>query len=203
MHFPAGLPAQPSSVGLRCTEAGAEVGLRTWHAIFLHCSFQLADSPSRQHSLAAGTLLQTYSCNLTYTTDEKLVFWLQPGRVTDNILNLQGRTSEPKAARIMCMYISADWSTARLAILHGSQLTILSVRGIQSIVSHSSASIASAASISANAGAEMEYADITAAIQPSQPMSTQAEKMKRRQLRRLQIFVACGGPPAVLPDQLR
>ena len=173
------------------------------------CNFSacLLSSMHGQHQgsafLVIATLLRKKKrFDLAYGTTENLMSCMQAGRVTDDILNLQGRGSESTAARVMCMYKSADRFSARLAILHGSQLTILSVRGMQSVFSHSSASTASAASTSANAGAEIEYADITSTIQPSQPMETQAEKAKRRQLRRLQIFVACGGPPAVLHDRL-
>lgn len=125
---------------------------------------------------------------------------MQPGRVTTTLLNLHRWKPGSTAARAICMYMSADQSAASLAILHGSQLTILSVHGM---FSHSSADAAPAASISTDTGTEIDYADITLTIQPSKPVHPQTEGVKRRQPRTLRVFAACVGPPAVLPDKHR
>ena len=128
---------------------------------------------------------------------------MQPGRVTTRFLNLHPQEPEYTAARVICMYLSTDRSAARLAILHGSQLTILSVHGMQGVSSHSSDKAAPAASISANTGAEAEYADISSTIQPSKPADPRTERGERRQPRTLRVFAACIGPPATLPDRHR
>ena len=111
---------------------------------------------------------------------------------------------ESTAPRVMCMYMSADRSAAHLAILHVSHLTIFSMPSMQGIIDHNkSATAAPAAPRSANTAAQNEYADITSAIQLSKGPEPQAHVTKRKQQHRLQVFIACGGPPVVLDDHHR
>ena len=104
---------------------------------------------------------------------------------------------------IMCSYMTADRSSARLAILHGSRLSVLSVRSVPSMMSQDSASatvIASATDDPSKKNGD-EYADITDAIEVASTVRPAAVKVKKGKLRSLRVLAACVGPQAVLSDQ--
>ena len=114
---------------------------------------------------------------------------------------------QPGSTRLaMCTYTSSgNPAAARLAVLHGSQLTILSVRSMPDPARESSSlpglmqpTLSSASSADRN-----EFADITPAIQLSRAGQAPTIKPKHGRMRTLRVLAACVGPPEVSLDDAR
>lgn len=106
----------------------------------------------------------------------------------------------------MCTYTSsANPAAARLAVLHGSQLTILSVRSMPDPATDSSTlpGLMQPALNSASLADGHEFADITPAIEISRAAQVPAVKPKNGRMRTLRVLAACVGPPEVSLDDAR
>ena len=114
---------------------------------------------------------------------------------------------QPGSSRLaMCTYtLSANSAAARLAVLHGSQLTILSVRSIPDIARDSSSlpGLMQPTLNSASSADCDEFADITPAMELSRAAQVPAVKPKHGRMRTLRVFAACVGPPEVSMDDPR
>lgn len=133
------------------------------------------------------------------------VMCMQPGEKQAAQQALDRRRCTPQATDmpIMCPYMSADRASARLAILHGSRLSILSVRSMPTMMSQESASATAVVSATDESSQKNrdEYADITDAIEVASTVRPAALKVKKGKLRSLRVLAACVGPQAVLSDQ--
>lgn len=114
---------------------------------------------------------------------------------------------QPGSTRLaMCSYTSsANPAAARLAVLHGSQLTILSVSSMPDPARDSSSSpgLMQPTLNSTSSADRNEFADITPAIQLSRAAQAPAIKPKHGRLRTLRVLAACVGPSQVSLDDAR
>ena len=108
--------------------------------------------------------------------------------------------SEPHSSA-MCAYRPADRSSARLAILQGSELTILAVDGRPQSASQASALHAFLGAADAAAGEE--YTDITPAIGALERPQQSVKQPKPKRTPRLGALAACVSPPPVKEDEQR
>lgn len=114
---------------------------------------------------------------------------------------------QPGSSRLaMCTYTSSgDPAAARLAVLDGSQLTILSVRSMPDIGRDSSSlpGLMQPTLNSASSADRNEFADITPATELSRAAQVPAVKPKHGRMCTLRVLAACVGPPEVSLDDAR
>ena len=103
----------------------------------------------------------------------------------------------------MCAYRPADGSSARLALLRGSELTILAVDGRPESAAASQASASCAALGAADAASGEEYTDITPAIGALERPQPPVKQPKQKRTPRLGALAACVSPPPVKEDEQR
>ena len=103
----------------------------------------------------------------------------------------------------MCAYRPADRSSARLAILRGSELTVLAVDGRPNTAAASQANTLHGTLGTAEAAAGEEYIDITPAIGALERPQPLVKQSKQKRTPRLGALAACVSPPPVKEDERR
>ena len=103
----------------------------------------------------------------------------------------------------MCAYRPADRSSFRLAILRGSELTVLAVDSRPNTAAVGQASALPAPLGAADAAAGEEYTDITPAIGALERPQPFIKQPKQKSTPRLSALAACVSPPLVKEDEER
>lgn len=137
---------------------------------------------------------------------------------TERVLKLSQWSRDQTAADAspsslaICAFTSTERSAPRLAVLHGGQLTVLSVRSVSpsagaartaaaAQLSPGSASLGSLGTSEGTSGLD-DYADITPDIHAAKGASNlPAKGSKKKHMHGLRVLVACVGPPGVLVDE--